>query len=354
MASQVPSKEINSIVSRINDANEALDTPDANRASQARQHLILECKKLIATLEDPDAEVWPRAFQVNVAVSVDLAATIGVWELLRSQKTITLSEAAKDTGVKGKFITRILRQLTAAGLLSDILDLEEPGYTLTSLGKPYLDQNHLSFNRFILREVLPTVQDVVEQKLFSLTESDGLPHDMWSNLTRDPSRAADMVRGMRSLSSGSLAPTAYPFGDELEKLDIKDDDVAIVDVGGGQGHIMGDMRKKYPGLKGRVVVQDLQTVLDAAPNGPPEGVEFMWHDMFKPQPITTAHVYYLRHIVHNWDDDSLGIILNQLVPMLKERPTTKLLLADLVLPTTNVGASEEWTDDQKDLERHRA
>lgn len=138
--------------------------------------------------------------------------------------------------------------------------------------------------------------------------------------------------------------TAYPFDRELEKLDIKEGDVAIVDVAGGQGHIMGDIRKQTPGLKGRVIVQDLQSVLDAAPDGPPEGVEFMAHDIFKAQPITTAHVYYLRHVVHDWDDDSVTLILNQLTPIMKARPRTKLLLADLVLPTTNIGMQEAVRD----------
>ncbi|KKY31917.1 putative o-methyltransferase b [Diaporthe ampelina] len=153
-----------------------------------------------------------------------------------------------------------------------------------------------------------------------------------------------MVQGMRSLSSGGLAATAYPFGSELEKLDIKDGDVAVVDVAGGQGHIMGEVRKQNPGLKGRIVVQDLDSVLDAAPDGPPEGVEFMSHDMFKPQPITTAHVYYLRHIIHDWDDGSVAAILKQLTTIMKARPRTKLLLADLVLPTTNVGMQEAVRD----------
>lgn len=153
-----------------------------------------------------------------------------------------------------------------------------------------------------------------------------------------------MVRGMRSLSCGGLAATAYPFGSELEKLGIREGEVAIVDVGGGQGHIMGEVRKQNPGLKGRIVAQDLQSVLDAAPDGPPDGVEFMGHDMFKPQPITTAHIYYLRHIVHDWDDDSVTVILNQLTPIMKARPQTKLLLADLVLPSCNVGMQEAVRD----------
>lgn len=202
----------------------------------------------------------------------------------------------------------------------------------------------MCFNRFILQEVVPTVRESVEQSCFVSPSSHGVPHDKWTRLAQDPSRAADMVRGMRSLSSGGLAATAYPFGSELEKLGIEEGDVAIVDVAGGQGHIMGEVRKQNPGLKGRIVVQDLQPVLDAAPDGPPEGVEFMSHDMFKPQPITTAHVYYLRHIVHDWDDDSVTVILNQLIPIMKARPQTKLLLADLVLPTSNVGMQEAVRD----------
>lgn len=149
---------------------------------------------------------------------------------------------------------------------------------------------------------------------------------------------------MKSLSSGSLAATAYPFDRELEKLDIKEGDVAIVDVAGGQGHIMAGVRKQNPGLKGRLVVQDLQSVFDAAPDGPPEGVEFMGHNIFKPQPISDAHVYYLRHVIHDWDDDSVTLILNQLTPIMKARPRTKLLLADLVLPTTNIGMQEAVRD----------
>lgn len=202
----------------------------------------------------------------------------------------------------------------------------------------------MSFNRFILREVVPNVRNSVERSCFPSAKSDGLPKDTWCRLAQDAVRAADMVRGMKSLSSGGLAATAYPFGKELEKLHIKEGDVAIVDVAGGQGHIMGDVRRRNPGLKGRIVVQDLQSVLDAAPDGPPEGVEFMAHDIFKPQPITTAYVYYLRHVVHDWDDDSVTIILNQLIPIMKARPRTKLLLADLVLPTTNIGMQEAVRD----------
>lgn len=226
-----------------------------------------------------------------------------------------------------------------------MLDLEEPAYGLTRLGRPYLDPNHVSFNRFILQEVVPTVRHSIEQKCFLPEQHlEDSPYNRWIRLTHDPARAADMVKGMRSLSSGGLAPTAYPFGSELEKLSVQDGDIAIVDVAGGQGHIMEEVRRQNPALKGRIIVQDLKAVLDAVPDGPPDGVEFMAHDIFKPQPITNAHLYYLRHIIHDWEDDSATAILDQLTPIMKARPQTKLLLADLVLPTTNFDMQEAVRD----------
>ncbi|POS79990.1 O-methyltransferase [Diaporthe helianthi] len=346
MGSQATREELLALVARINAAAESLGTSEAQEASNARENLLLECKRLVASVEDADAAVWPRAFQVNVAVSIDIAATLGIWEKMRDRKCISLSDILKETKADAATIVRILRQLTAAGLLSEVSDLDEPAYGLTRLGHPYLDPNHISFNRFILQEVVPTARHSIKQKCFRPEKHpEDTPQNRWIRLTQDPARAADMVKGMKSLSCGGLAPTAYPFGAELEKLGlIREDDIAIVDVAGGRGHIMEGIRKQNPGLKGRIIVQDLQAVLDAVPGGPPNGVEFMAHDIFKPQPITNAHVYYLRHIIHDWDDDSATVILSQLTPIMRARPQTKLLLADLVLPTTGVEMQEAVRD----------
>lgn len=98
MASQVPREDLLTLIDCVNAATKVVDTPGVHVASNSRRNLLLECKRRIAALEDPDAEVWPRAFQVNVAVSIDIAATLGVWEKLRGEKSITLSELVKDTG----------------------------------------------------------------------------------------------------------------------------------------------------------------------------------------------------------------------------------------------------------------
>ena len=75
MAELGPNEEITALLKSINAAGETLSLAGASKASEARQALLLEAKKLVASLEDPEAEVWPRAFQINVGVSLFLSLT---------------------------------------------------------------------------------------------------------------------------------------------------------------------------------------------------------------------------------------------------------------------------------------
>lgn len=243
-----------------------------------------------------------------------------------------------------------MQQLVAAGVL---VDVPGPGYRMTAVGTPYLEPTHRAFNSFVFQEVIPSVcampRTLAERGYQSPTAESGTPfkwangEELWTFLGSHPQRAQNMVMGMKSLNTGSLAGTAYPFGEELSKLDIKADDVAIVDIAGGQGHIMEEVRKLNPHLKGRFIVQDLPSTFEAVPN-PPDGVEFMPYDMFTPQPVRNAHVYYYRHILHDWNDKDASRFLQQLLPVLRAQPKSKLLIVDMVLPDVNVGMHEAVRD----------
>jgi hypothetical protein len=153
----------------------------------------------------------------------------------------------------------------------------------------------------------------------------------------------NMVAGMKSLGNGALAVNAYPWAAELSKLQIRDDEVAIVDIAGGQGHIMEEVRRNNPTMKGRVIVQDLASTFEAV-STPPDGVEFMAHDMFTPQPVKDAYIYHYRHIFHDWNDQDCSSFLQQVVPLMRAQPQSKLLLADLVLPDSGCSMQEAVRD----------
>lgn len=106
---------------------------------------------------------------------------------------------------------------------------------------------------------------------------------------------------------------------------------------------MGEIRQRNPQIKGKFIVQDLASTFEAVPT-PPTGVNFMTYDIFTSQPVKDASVYHYRHIFHNWSDDDCTTILQQVVPLLKIQPRSKLLLVDVVLPDLNGTMQEAIMD----------
>lgn len=77
----------------------------------------------------------------------------------------------------------------------------------------------------------------------------------------------------------------FPFQEEIEGWKGGNEErVLMVDVGGGFGQQSVGLRKKYPGLKGRVVLQDLPATIGRLGGGL-EGVEVMAHNFLEVQPV---------------------------------------------------------------------
>lgn len=163
--------------------------------------------------------------------------------------------------------------------------------------------------------------------------------ELWTWLGSHPDRALNMVAGMRPHNPAD----AYPWGVELDKLSTEKNDVVVVDVAGGKGHIMEEIRKRTPQIKGRFIVQDLASTFEAV-SIPLAGLEFMIYDIFTPQPVKNAFIYHYRHIFHNWSDGDCTVILGQIVPLLKVQPKSKLLLVDVVLPDSNATVQQAIMD----------
>ena len=61
------------------------------------------------------------------------------------------------------------------------------------------------------------------------------------------------------------------------------DAVFLVDVAGGKGHDVSSLNSRFPGLPGRLVVQDLPRTFENYVA--PEGIEAIPYDIFTKQPI---------------------------------------------------------------------
>ena len=75
---------------------------------------------------------------------------------------------------------------------------------------------------------------------------------------------------------------AVDFEAEMGK-DLTGNDVAFVDVGGGNGQQCASLKEKFPQMNGRVVLQDRPEVLDKALSV--DGMEKMSYDYLTEQPV---------------------------------------------------------------------
>ena len=62
-----------------------------------------------------------------------------------------------------------------------------------------------------------------------------------------------------------------------------EEDVLLIDVGGGRGQALADLRRARPDLRGRFIVQDLPQEIEGRDES--DGIEAMPHDFFTPQPV---------------------------------------------------------------------
>lgn len=84
----------------------------------------------------------------------------------------------------------------------------------------------------------------------------------------------------------------------------------------------------------RFVVQDNSSIqLHHDQEGLDGRVSFQQHDFFKPQPVHDASAFFLRQILHNYNDEDSTKILRALVPALEKcGPETPVLINDVILP----------------------
>lgn len=87
--------------------------------------------------------------------------------------------------------------------------------------------------------------------------------------------AAIQQKTVVNLLSGSFPPEILFTSD--------DEEVLIVDVGGGRGEILNELRKVRPDLHGSMIVQDLAKEIEG--RDPGEGIRSMVHDFFGTQPV---------------------------------------------------------------------
>lgn len=123
-------------------------------------------------------------------------------------------------------------------------------------------------------------------------------------------------------------------------------------MGGGHGDASIALAQAYPQL--RFVIQDLEhsadgarTKISALDEEIAARIHFQEHDFFLEQNLTTADVYLLRMIIHDWPDAEAVKIIRRLVKAMK--PKSRILIMDMILPVPGGPLNFEAALRQKDL-----
>ena len=156
---------------------------------------------------------------------------------------------------------------------------------------------------------------------------------IWEFLNADLQRMKVFNSGMRSLATVANSGVGpYPFVKELNAQPLAADKFVLVDVGGGYGQVLKRIKKDFPGLQGRLCLQDQpQAIQDARARGLPADIESQGTSFFQPNPVKGARAYHFRRIFHDWSDQvSIDILRNTAQAMNSQ---SRILISDTAVPS---------------------
>lgn len=194
-------------------------------------------------------------------------------------------------GVKLRLEGRLLRHQASLGIIKELdKDLFTASTTTRNLSVPEI-QAGIIFCNDVLGPAFQAIPEfLAERKYQNPTELLDTPFNkawntdlpLWDWLAQHPREGAHFNRFMHAQrSSVKNCFSVLPITEQC--ADWPGDKPVFVDVGGGVGQQCVAIKEQFPNLPGKVVLQDLPSVV--ADVTLPEGIEVMAYDFFTPQPV---------------------------------------------------------------------
>ena len=271
-------------------------------------------------------------------------------------KYYTTEELAEELGGDPGLLARLLRYYAAASMVNQD---EEGRYSASNITRnlalPGTEAGikHYSMTMTPAYNAIPEFlakteyANPSESAPFNLAYDTDMPVFEWRKHNPKNAKVGQAFMAAQRMGQKSVWDGQTPMGDfEMSAKDIARDRVLMADVGAGLGHQSIDFRKHHPELKGRIVIEDLKLVQDMITNHDELkafGIELKQHDFMQKQPVEGAKVYYLRNVIHNWNDKPSTTILSQISKAMAK--DSVVIIDDVVMP--RVGAT--WKQASMDL-----
>ena len=275
----------------------------------------------------PEVVVTQMIFGKWVAMAVSVAAKLRVADALAAGPK-SAADLAAETGTHAPSLYRVLRALAGVGVfaegadgrfaqtpLSAVLRSDVPGSMRALADYCGADWSWRPWGHLL---------DAVRTGRTAFDAVFGEP--VFEYLAKHPDESAVFNEGMTGFSMQEAPAVAEAYN--FSPFD------TVVDVGGGHGHLLCTILKKYAGPRG--VVFDAPHVAEGATPriaaaGLADRCRAEGGDFFASVPAGDAYV--LKHIVHDWPDDKAAAILRNCRAAAK--PGAKLVLVEMVIPPGN-------------------
>ncbi|KAM0270457.1 hypothetical protein ACHAQH_009398 [Verticillium albo-atrum] len=315
----------------------------------ARNKIVAAAQAIIEAARPPQPQWMNQSAACAEFVALRLFIDWGAFEAIPIEGSITYQELADKVDAEVQLVIRFAWIMVSTGLLEQIgedrVAHTEKSRQITQHG-PLRSMWSLMFdNSFMGSASMPEYfrtygrKEPVGPAHVPFTFAHGAPDKaFWEVLNSDPKRMRTFMEAMTNvdkqvpLMGPHLGLYDFDWVAEAAKK-APSDRPLFVDVGGGKGHVMKTFCDgNTPLTLDRCVLQDLPPIIEhnkSDVNSGLAGAKLMAIDFHKEQPVQGALIYFIRHCLHNYGDESVvGIMKHTAAAMADD---SKLLIAEYIM-----------------------
>jgi SAM-dependent methyltransferase len=275
------------------------------------------------TNPSPYTRMADLAIGARVAIALRVAAEHGIADHL-SEGPQAVAALAHTIGLPAESLQRLLRGLSAFGVFEEtsegVFSQTELSAFMRRGASPSLREMILVLNDDAVLNGWLRLPQVLDNGAPGFPIANG--KGFFEYISSDKERSSLMGRFMTGIygSEGAKIAASFPF---LRFA-------SLVDVGGGQGHVLADVMQVNPDLRGALF--DLPQTAEIARSFLAKSgfsqCQVLAGDFFEAVP-SGFDAYLIKSVLHDWDDDSAARLLSNCRRAMPE--DGRVLVADILI-----------------------
>jgi hypothetical protein len=333
----------------------ALKGLKANPSPTEHLAILKHTDKIRLTLEEPYDLVTRWLENMAVASALYTLIQIGAFEKLPAEGSISAHTLATEVKVDLSVITRTMRVILANGIAVETAPDEYAHNMLSMVLQPQalggfflvcmdFQRTWVKLPEYLKSHTPTDLYDLKKSPFSYALGKEGLTY--YEVLNEDEGQRKIWNNTMQQMEKNMPILGMFPFATLKEQVEKEPERPFIVDIGSGKGQAMLAIETECPKFFGaKVILQDLPIVINSLKPEDIPGITPTIHDIFTPQPVKNAHVYFMRRLLHDFYIPVCLDILKNVVPAMG--PDSRLIICDMLVPErVEIGGPMElyWLD----------